>query len=558
MKYKILMVVVLSFLATSCEDFLVEKVFSFSSAESLFTSEENAELALTGVYDVINASSIQATSGMYQPLWGRGMHYLTNLGLDEAIGNTASISDAQLKQCANYTYNPESKTVEHAWFALYVGVNRANNVIKYVPGIEGMDQGRKSEMVAEARFFRGFYLTYLTWLFGAVPVPTDPSASNQAPRESLDKVYAQIISDLDYAYQHLPNRNKKEGRINKYTAGTMLAKVYLYLASCKENDVKTTPHLEINSFDWVDKDLCYTNTETICKDIYDNSLYILHPNYKYLFIDDTPAAKPELRKEAMMIMQTGVGGYREFFLVAFLTIPQGSTGTNGGGYGWMRGMGELADKYNDLDQRKTQNITGNMSTASATETIFGAKYFLPIAVNSSGNNYCLGKFRQSDPAGRAAIGVAAASGILDYGILRFADVVLMYAEASFKNNKESFARSLLSEIRLRATEGNTSDASTLDNMYYKADFMDELMDERSRELCGECWRRFDLMRWGKLEQVVANTETTLDKGKMYYWNSVLAKDVKDNFQSYKMWYPIPKREIEVNPNLVQNPGYYAE
>jgi hypothetical protein len=557
MKTKSLIIILLAITATffSCDDYLVEEPFSFSSSEVLFTNEANAELALTGVYDILNASTIQAVSGMYQPLWGRGMHYLTNVGTDEAIGNTASISDAQLKQCVNYSYNSETQTVSHAWFALYAGINRCNAIIKYVPGINGVDEVRRTQIIAEARFFRGFYLTYLAWLFGAVPVPTEQTTDIYAARQPLSVVYDQVIKDITFAYENLPNRNKLIARIDKYTAGAMLSKVYLYLASCKENNVKADPHLELNSFDWVDMAAYYTKSEQISEDVYKNSLYILQPNYKYLFIADSPSAKPELQKESLLTMQSGTGGYREFFLAAFLTGVQGGTGTNGGGYGWLRGMGELADKYSDNDSRKTHNITGSMPTTPTTETLFGVKYFLPGPVNSSGSNYCLGKYRQSDPLVRTGMGVAAASGINDYSIIRFADVILMYAEAAYKNGNETLARKLLEDIRLRAAAGNALDAYDLKVYYMKTDFMQELMDERSRELCGECWRRFDLMRWGKLESVIANTQITNAKGNMYYWNNLYAKNVKDNFRSYKMWYPIPKREMEVNPNLVPNPGY---
>lgn len=541
----------------SCDSFLVEQPYSFASGATLFDNSSNAELAITGVYDILNAGNVQGT-GNY-PLWGKGMHYITNLGCDELIGNLNYISDPQHKVMANYSYNSESQFLSHAWFALYAGIDRANNVIKYVPSISDMDENRRVEMLAEAKYLRGFYYTYLTWIFGGIPIPTEPNSDIHAPREPLSKVYAQIISDLTFASQKLNRRNTTEGRVNRYTAKTLLAKVYLYLASCKENQVGKDLDNQLNSFDFVDQADSYKQCLTLCDTIYNQSGYILYPNYNYLFIADTKVMKSELLKESMMVVNTGVGGTNEYLLFAYLSGPQGSVVTTGGNYGWLRPLGELADKY-DLtnDDRGFQNISGPANSAKS-QTIKGVKYFTTNAVDANGANFCLTKFRQSDPATRLALGVPTWASTLGFPLLRFADVVLMYAEAEYKvNNDEAKARNLLKEIRLRAALNDESKTTTLTNTYFKTNFMDELSDERSRELCAEGWRRFDLIRWGKLNSVVANLKISNDRNitpNYYYWNTLYADVVKSNFSSYKIWFPIPKRELETNPNLTQNSKY---
>lgn len=541
----------------SCDSFLVEQPYSFASGVTLFNNSSNAELAITGVYDILNAGNIQGT-GNY-PLWGKGIHYLTNLGCDELIGNLNYISDPQHKVMANYSYNSESQFLSHAWFALYAGIDRANNVIKYVPGITDMDENRRTEMIAEAKYLRGFYYTYLAWLFGGVPVPVEPNSDIHAAREPLSNVYSQIISDLSYASENLNKRNTVDGRVNRYTAKTMLAKVYLYLASCKENQVGSDLDNSLNSFDFVDQTACYKQCLTLCDTVYNQSGYILHSNYNYLFIADTKAMKIELQKESMMMVNTGVGGTNEYLLFAYLSGPQGNVSTNGGNYGWLRAMGELADKYDITnDDRGFQNISGSVNS-SKTQTLNGVKYYTTYAVNVDGSNYCLTKFRQSDPATRLALGVPTWASTLGFPILRLADIVLMYAEAEYKvNNDETKARNLLRLLRLRATQNDVARAEILTATYYKSDFMDELADERSRELCGEGWRRFDLIRWGKLGTVVNNTKTANERNlspNYYYWNTLYAGVIKSNYASYKIWYPIPKRELETNPNLVQNSNY---
>ena len=79
---------------------------------------------------------------------------------------------------------------------------------------------------------RGLYRLYQAWLWGEVPLPNTPNSSAEAPREPLDKVYACIEEDLDKAYKELPDRNSNvSGRVNKWTAGSYLLKMYTYLAS---------------------------------------------------------------------------------------------------------------------------------------------------------------------------------------------------------------------------------------------------------------------------------------------------------------------------------------
>ena len=541
----------------SCDSFLAEQPYSFASGSTLFSNQANAELALTGVYDILNTQNVQGTGN--HPMWGRGMHYLTNMGCDELIGSLNDMSDAQGKMMLNYGYNSESQYVSDAWFALYAGIDRANNILKYVPTIAVMDSARRVQMLAEAHYFRGFYYSYLAWLFGGVPLQLEPNSNAYAPRDSLSTVYKQIITDLTYATQNLPTRNVITGRVNRYTAQTMLAKVYLTLASCKENQVGKDLDNPLNQFDFVNQADCYQKCLTLCDSVYHNSGYSLHPNYNYLFIADTKQLKAEILKEDIMMVNAGSGGSSEYLLFSALSGPQGGVNTNGGNYGNLRPLGELAERY-DLtnDARAIQNISGN-SSSTLTQTILTIKYYSTNAVNTAGNNYCLDKFRQSDPAIRSALGIPTWASTLSFPLLRFADVILMYAEASYKlSGNATYARQLLLELRTRAAQLDATKAYILTQNYYRADFMQELSDERSRELCAEGWRRFDLIRWGKLTSVVANLNTTNVnniKPNYYYWNTLYAAVIQGNYAPYKIWFPIPKRELETNPNLVPNFGY---
>lgn len=540
-------------LAVACSSFLEEEPYSFVSGDELYTSAKNAELALTGVYDVLNAGSIQGTGN--QPLWGRGMHYLLMLG-DEIAPN--GISDPHHQIIASCGYNEEAEFVSMAWYGLFVGIDRANHIIQKVPSID-MDAKRREEIVNEARLLRGLYRLYQAWLWGEMPLPNAPNSSAQAPREPLEKVYACIEADLEKAYKDLPDRNATvNGRVNKWTAAGYLLKMYTYLASCKENNVGKELGSPINSFDWVDAAGCWQKALVIADDIYAHSGYKLIKPFYYNYLADTKSFQKE---ECMMVAQTGAGGLSEYFLFAYWAGPQGNVGTNGGGYGWIRPTGELAQKYTAEDSRMSWNLCGSLGNNTTDYiTINGAKYFTPIPLYVSGANLCHGKFRQSDPALRSTQGIPTWASNIDFPMLRFADILLLYAETLYKTGDESTARELLEEVRERActdTEGNFDESAfnAMNSAYYKTDFLEELLDERSRELCVEGWRRIDLIRTGKMTEVISKMKTVNDAGNRYFYFAPQFEPVKNNYEPYKIWMPVPKREREVNKNLSQNPGY---
>ena len=266
MNTKIMAVCLSLTLLCSCGDFLDEKVYSFAEGNTLFANASNTEKALTGAYDALNANAIQSQAP--HALFSRNIHLLTQLGCDEMIGRTDFIGIADIKPFCNYTYNSESRFLADAWFALYAGIYRANGVIENAPNVADMSEARRKEVVLEARFLRGFYYTYLAWFWGGVPLQKSVNDSELTPRSSLKDVYELIINDLKSAYEGLPERNTYDSRANKYTAAAMLAKVYLYLAACKENNVGADLDFPLNSFDWVDSPALYAEAKTLCADIY--------------------------------------------------------------------------------------------------------------------------------------------------------------------------------------------------------------------------------------------------------------------------------------------------
>ncbi|MET0394395.1 MAG: RagB/SusD family nutrient uptake outer membrane protein [Chitinophagaceae bacterium] len=537
----ILLITVLSL--GSCRRFLEESPYSTVAPENFFKTASDAEMALTGVYDVLTMVSIQGQGN--GDTWGRGLHYLTEVGNDELV--TAANTTVDFREYGNYSYTAQTPTAGYTWIFLYAGINRANYILERVPAIP-MDETRKKQILGEASFLRGQYYFYLGWLWGGVPIVTTSQAPLDAPRSPITDVMRIAEADFKLAYESLPARNTKPGRVDKYTAAGFLAKLYLYLGSCKEYQVGEAPGFPLNSFASVNQADMYHKVEEICADIYTNSQYTLLRPYRNLFFASTEA---DARAEKMMLAQVGPGGSSEYLFASNLSGPKGNASLVGGGYGFMTPLKEIYDKYNTNDGRMAHNLTGSIAANPPFEMINGEKYFTPGTYSTSTfSNLSLGKFRQSDPAARLAKGIPAWASETDFGILRYADVLLMYAEAKFKNGDEAGARQLFRELRLRAVADDATKLNVITTAYRKTDFMQELLDERSRELCGEGWRRFDLIRTGQLANVIASLKTT---GAVP--NTSLVPEVKANFADYKIWYPIPAHEIDLNHNLVQNPGY---
>jgi hypothetical protein len=527
-----------------CKKFLEEEPYSVLKTDNFYKSAADAELAITGVYEILNAQNVQGQGN--QPMWGRSMQYLTSMGCDEVIGDvTVMSSDINFVTLSNYTYTAENTLLWYTYFALYAGINRANLVMERVPSIN-MDAVRRGEIVAEARFFRGLYYSYLGWLWGGVPLADSSVVDVKSPRATMEEIMKHAEADFTYAYSHLPARNRIDGRVNKYTAAGYLAKLNLYIAACKENNVGQSLNFPLNSFDWVDKDTAYKKALQYCSDTYSNSGYTLIRPFNYLFLTATEAAA---RNEQMLVVQAGMGGSSEYVVYAFLAGPTGNYLTVAGTYGWVRPVREAYNRFNANDGRRSLSFSGAIASTATSTVINGYKYFTPTAIVNNLSNICVNKWRLDDPKDRGNRGIPAWAGDIDYGVLRYADILLMYAEAKYKTGDLPGARALLAEVRLRACADDVVKANAITTAYLKADFMQELLDERSRELLGEGWRRFDLIRTGQLKTVVAN----LDPSVMFPREDVDA--VKTNFADNKIWYPIPSREISTNSSLVQNPGY---
>lgn len=533
-----MLILLLLFGLYGCSDYLDTQPYSYSTVDNLYTSAQGAELGLTACYSILNAEVVQ--EGAWGGTFIATVPFMMNGGTDEVVLRDG-IVDPFWGPFGNGTYTSQNLKLKDNWFVFFAGINRVNYFLEKIEQIV-MDETRKSEMIGEAHFLRGFYYYYLAIAYGALPIYTTSDHSTDLQRESVENVYELILSDFTYAYETLSDRASKPGRADKWSAAGYLAKVYSYLASFKLNNAGEDLNFSLNSFAWVDASEMYLRTKEITEDIIANSGFSLTAKYDYLFRETTEAWKAEESLFSLLGSKNVSTG--NLNLTLFWQIPLGAPNA-GGGYARMRPLGELFYKYNSTDLRRAHNITQSVRIGNPTENIEGVIYYKPVPLTDPMEvDLCVGKYRYREASDKTISSAWSDGNII---LIRFADILLLNAEALYFTGDEAGARSRLREVRARIA----ADAAHLNRLtaaYYYVDFVTELLDSRSRELCFEGWRRIDLIRFGRMDETIADLSNDLG-----YWNTMVPV-LQANWKHYKMWFPIPKSDIELSP-LVQNPGY---
>ena len=541
-KIEYLIIVLGLLLMASCSDILETEPYSFTSPDNFYNSAKEAEIALNGVYHVLSNSNIQGTGN--QSTFSRNLGCMLVGGTDEMwTRNTYNNGGFSPFGVAGVT--SDNPLLNETWSNFYAGINRANYLIEKLDGIDDFSGNRKGEMEGEARLLRGFYQMTLSMMFGGIPVYTTAIQDPLQERQSIQEVYAQVIADYEFAYNNLPDRATVLSHVNKWTAAGLLARAHTYLASAKTSGLPDFG-LAINSFDWVDATQHYQKALTYTTAVISGSGYELIPNYDNLFRE---GAKSRQYNETLLAAEASTSSNMQVInMLVQGFAAQGNTNVTGGSYGFFRPSGELYNKYNVADFRFTHNLTGNYGGALANlgyETIDGIGYYIPNPLPGHPNiwTYSCGKYRGMDPSQKSIAGWANS---INYPLLRFADILLLHAEAQYFTGNESGARNTFTIVRSRSV----ADGYTVDDMntaYFKADFVDELLDERQRELCFEFLRRFDLARFNKFDEAIESLSP--DFG---FYNTTVPT-IKQNWKSTRVWFPIPLQQIDLNVNLVPNP-----
>jgi starch-binding outer membrane protein, SusD/RagB family len=432
---------------------------------------------------------------------------------DADKGSTPADGGANAITMDNFPVLPSNGFCNTLWLGYYTLINRCNVTINEVntnTTIVANDQ-IKQQTIAEARFLRAYAYFNLVRFFGRVPLIDklfeNPAQQNNIPQSTAAQVYAFIEADLVFAAANLPLLwdSKFVGRATRGAANGLLAKVYLTQQKWSQamgaaNAVMTSGQYDLStSYDRIFREEGENSSESVFE------------------VQATASAAIPSNNGVQYAQIQGVRGAGLWDL----------------GWGWNTPTTDLEAAYEANDPRKNRTIMYTSTNTTTFQTIYGEN--LPTGLpNPRYNNKVY-----TNPATRASIGNRFGYW-MNVRILRYADVVLMYAEAANEvggTANITAARNALNSVRARARGGNNSilpDVTATD----QAVLRDAIRRERRVELAMEHDRFFDLVRWG-IAQTVLNAH-----GKTAFSN---ARDVL---------LPIPQAQIDLSAGvLTQNPGY---
>lgn len=502
--------------------FCAMALLALSSCKKDLLNVENPNVITEDQFWKTEADAQQGINAAYTMfyktgLWPRWIYFRLDLTSDEGFSKSPWIELADWTRFQYVNYNFGEGNVG-TWRDTYKAVFRVNQVLANVPAIEFADAKKKDQVLAQAKFLRGFHYYYAALLWENVPLVLEPSKPDDLPEHStLAQVWAQVEKDLTEAAAVLPVEwdNANVGRATKGAAMAYLARTYMQQRKWTEAKAAL--------------DYFFTGAGA--------GKYDLVANWRDNFMHTT-----ENNKESVFEIQfsdANKGGEGE--------TPDANMGTHRAQFfaprsiGWSDGqarywlVGEFKKERTvagDLDPRLRYSLFYPALEADFGDKVYGRSWqwdnneawFRKYARDYYRNNedyYSQNNFR----------------------LVRFADILLMYAEVLNELGQTAAAVPYVDKVRERvgmaplATAYPTAVAG-------KDAFRERLKMERVLELSGESVRWADLKRWGDLESEAKVAQVA--QRDPDFNNFVVGKHIR---------LPLPQIEVQNNPKLTQNPLY---
>lgn len=526
---------------SSCNDWLTEETPGTTKVSEFFTSLSTAEA-------VVNAAYVPMTwefGTTYYPEW-----YFGDIVSDDALKGGQDINDgADLRELENFKANSDNEILLGYYRAQWQGIQRANLAIDEIPTTRIETEGDEAEKQAkyrdrylgEAYFLRGFYYFRLARMFGGMPlIDYVIKSSNQwaQTRSTMDETLNFAIEDFKRAENLLWEKdkysNEELGRATKGAAQAMLLKANLYRADYLRNAGNET---EAQKY--------FAEAAKWGKEVIQSRQYSLWPNY----LDNFRLANENGRESVFEIQYTeeatsdyGGEGYTRGTMTTILQRSR-SSAFGEAGWGYDRPTQNLYNEYEAGDARRDETIlvpTDEQIETPAQEIYCGDRMLnRKYAMYNDGANGGIYKLAHATRSPKNNIQI------------RYADVLLMYAEACCESGDLPSAKSALKEVRDRAglsqfpytavIQGKT--VTFNDN---QDDLRKAIRHERRVELAMEGHRWFDITRWG----IAKETMDTYMAGE-----TKEAKELYGTFQKGKHeLFPIPSKEIDLS-GIEQNPNW---
>lgn len=401
----------------------------------------------------------------------------------------------------NFTLTKQDVIVADFWQVSYNTVFRVNIILDKIEGTE-FSQEYKDRIIGQAKFIRALLYFDLVRCFGDVPLITNVislSESYEAGRDVKEAVYQQIISDLEDAVALLPvayESGADIGRATKGAASGLLGKV------CLTNGE-------------------YDKAKSALEDVINSDQYQLLASYA-----DIWKIENQNSKEIVFAIQysDGMGNGNSFNYyfapqIADVDIYQGS------GLRMIRPTAEIIRAFEEGDTRINPTLAPYYINPDSGDTINSPYFrkFLADQLNKDGGQ--------------------------DWPILRYSDILLLYAEVLDLSGDTENAINYLNSVRSRAFNGNQEKLYAVSEITSSSQFRDLLLHERRVELSMENHRWFDLLRFNKAEEFMQS------EIRVQSVEGETLQTYQINMQEYQRLYPIPAIEIEKNSKLTPNPGY---
>lgn len=522
---------------TGCKDYLTEIEPGTTLLGDYFTSTAAAQENLVGCYVPL----MWEYNTTYCSEW-----FIGDVASDDALkggGSTTDMADAY--DFENWRTESSSALLHDFYIAQYQGIARCNLSIKYITDMPvGIDadftQSMKNRLLGEAHFLRAYYYFRMVRVFAGVPLVLkviDNTEDWHQPRASVAAIYDQILADLELANKYLWKKSEylaaDAGRATKGAAQAMLMKANLYMASpyWQKQGVTKTP---------AD---CYTDAKAWGDSIITSGEYDLCPNY-----EDNFTIEGENGIESVFEIQyaevtwgdyTWDYDYKGFGRTAgsFTQILTRSRSSKiGGGWGFNHPTQNLYDEFEAGDIRREAAILNPEDSLIETPAV---EYYLGNKLLN--NKYAMYRDSTYAGAGFGQWGIHASRGPLNNRQIRFADVLLMHAEACLGTGDAGTAKKDIDRVRARVGLAGVPVADDA-----------ALRHERRCELAMEGHRWFDLVRW---EGVDGNGL----KAHMDAYKATETADAQSHMREFISGkheiFPIPYEERILNPDMTQNPGY---
>ncbi|MEN6324326.1 MAG: RagB/SusD family nutrient uptake outer membrane protein [Proteiniphilum sp.] len=460
---------------------------------SFWKTQEDATANLTAVYSMFRDQYYNR----FIPMGWRG---------DDVEGTTSNTNYSQFN---TFALTDANSTCSTAWNQHFKGIYYANQFLHYITDIK-MDEALKARYIGEAKFLRAYYYFNLIVEFKNIPLITDvitSSADYNQPQVPPEKVFAQIEQDLTDAANVLPNTYPAAdlGRITKGAAYGFLGKCLLFQQKWQQ-------------------------ASDVLKNVIDSKTYDLLPSYSDVFLEANDFNK-ECLLEVPFVLAT-VNGKD----LSQTDNKREAMGKAGGWYmywptEWLfNEMKKEKTTDGDYDPRLYQTII----FPNSTRTYYGKSY--ASMFGASTNLLGFGKYSEWERSSK----ITTNSG-KNQKLLRYSDVLLMYAECLVKLERPTDAVVYVNKVRNRAK------LASLPTNISATDLLLDIEHQRVIELACEMNRYFDLLRWnGNILGTKTIKEVLQDHNDAGALNFVPGKSE---------YLPIPLAELQTNPLIIQNPGY---